>query len=125
NEGVAKFLVIPGEAKTSSLHIPLDCAGARVIDVKVMTMDGIFADIGWEQVDFLKIDCEGFDLAVLKGGRQMLASSKVSLIQFEYNWMWPKAGYTLAAALQLLESYSYSTYLLRHRKLWQFDYDKW
>ncbi len=37
------------------------------------------------EIDFLKIDVEGFELFVLKGSRQLIKKNKIKIIQFEFN----------------------------------------
>jgi Methyltransferase FkbM domain len=60
------------------------------------------------RIDFLKIDVEGFELEVLKGGSQLLASKKISAILFEANRPVLKSiGKTAAPIYDLLRSYSY------------------
>ena len=55
--------------------------------VEVDTLDDFAAknDIGY--IDFIKIDTEGSELAVLQGGRKLLAEKRIGIIQFEFNEM--------------------------------------
>ncbi|HKQ03902.1 MAG TPA: FkbM family methyltransferase [Blastocatellia bacterium] len=123
--GKARFSIMPGNAKTSSLLVPRNNPIQSSIEVDLKTVDMIAEESGCDFIDFLKCDCEGFDLPVLQGGRKMITEGRVGLIQFEYNSMWIRAGYTLAQALEWLASNGYQGYLLRHRALWHFDYEKW
>src|SRR2546423_3368018 len=52
--------------------------------VEVRTLDGFCEEHGVGRVDFLKLDVEGHELAVLRGARRMLAEGAVSMIQFEF-----------------------------------------
>jgi FkbM family methyltransferase len=52
--------------------------------VSVRTLDEYCSEHGIEQIDLLKIDVEGHELAVLRGSREMLRQGKISAIQFEY-----------------------------------------
>lgn len=97
---------------------------SRVIKVEVATLDHEISSLGWHGIDFLKIDCEGFDLKVLRGARELLRNGHIRYLQFEYSDMWAKAGETLWAAISLLESLGFKTMLLRSRGLQRFDYDK-
>lgn len=50
-----------------------------------MTTLGRFCEeSGIAHIGFLKIDTEGFELEVLLGAEEMMASSKISAIQFEF-----------------------------------------
>ena len=123
--GRAAFGVMPGNVKTSSLFVDRAVGAERVVDIEVTTVDEIAASLKWPKVNFLKVDCEGSDLLVLRGAEGMLASDGVDLVQFEYNTMWPHSGCTLAAALQLLRRYGFVVWLLRQQRLSHFDYKKW
>ena len=52
--------------------------------VGVTTIDAFLAEHGIDQVTLLKIDTEGFDLAVLKGARGALSRRAIRAIQFEF-----------------------------------------
>ena len=52
--------------------------------IQVRTIDDFCAAEGIEHIDFLKLDVEGHELAVLHGARRMLTSGSVSMIQFEF-----------------------------------------
>lgn len=55
----------------------------ETIAVSVMTLDEFCAEHHIEHIDLLKIDCQGFDLRVLKGAQRMLREYRVALIQCE------------------------------------------
>lgn len=52
--------------------------------VPVTTLDRFAAEHGLGHVAFLKIDTEGHDINVLRGGQGLLAAEKVDVIQFEF-----------------------------------------
>lgn len=56
--------------------------------VACTTLDAFCADQGIDRVDLLKIDVEGFELAVLKGGPKMLED--VAFIYLEFNDLVPR-----------------------------------
>jgi FkbM family methyltransferase len=58
------------------------------VRVRLSTLDSYCADHGIELIDFVKIDVEGHELAVLKGAARMLAEGRIETIQFEYNDTW-------------------------------------
>jgi FkbM family methyltransferase len=80
----------PGSQHASLLKGVIDTIHGgipRVTKVSVITLDDYCRDHRVEFIDFLKIDVEGFELAVLRGARGMLASGKIAAIQFEFNEM--------------------------------------
>ena len=55
--------------------------GVEVVDVT--TLDTYCGEQGIDRIDFLKIDTEGADLAVLKGAARLLGSQAIAFIQVE------------------------------------------
>lgn len=56
-------------------------------EVTVETLDRFAAQEGIDYVDFLKIDTEGNDLAVLQGAESLLREGRIGCIHFEFNEM--------------------------------------
>lgn len=52
--------------------------------VSVQTLDLFCEEHGVGRIDFLKLDVEGHELAVLRGARRMLSEGRVSMLQFEF-----------------------------------------
>ncbi len=52
--------------------------------VSEITIDQYCKDQGIFEIDFLKIDVEGHELQVLKGGKTLLDRGKIKVIQFEF-----------------------------------------
>ena len=52
--------------------------------VKLQTIDSFCKNNSITSIDFLKIDVEGHELAVLQGGMEMMNSKKIKFIQFEF-----------------------------------------
>jgi FkbM family methyltransferase len=48
------------------------------------SLDDFCAEHGINAIDLLKIDVEGFEACVLRGGAEMIAKSRISCIQLEY-----------------------------------------
>jgi FkbM family methyltransferase len=57
----------------------------RIESCRFVRGDAFCAEHGIAWIDFLKIDTEGHDFAVLKGFGAMLAQGQIGAIQFEYN----------------------------------------
>ena len=89
--------------------------------VDVTTLDTAVEEFGMAPVDFVKIDVEGFDLAVLRGARGLIEKQQIGLIQFEYHHAWLRVGSTLRSAIMLLESAGYEVYLLNPKGLYKPD----
>jgi hypothetical protein len=53
--------------------------------VAVETLDEVSLREGVQYIDFLKIDTEGHELAVLAGASRMLREHRIGHIQFEFN----------------------------------------
>lgn len=51
--------------------------------VELQTLDGFCESAGVQQIDFLKIDTEGYDLEVLEGAKRLLQEQRVAVIQVE------------------------------------------
>ncbi len=91
--------------------------------VPVVTVADVVNNRGWQRVDLLKIDTEGFDLHVLRGAAPLFHQQRVLAVQFEYSYAWTQARSTLAEALNLLEGYGYSVYILTGTGLHPFVYE--
>lgn len=57
------------------------------VDVEVDTLDNFAEREGVEYIDFLKIDTEGNELAVLQGATQLLQAGGIGCVHFEFNEM--------------------------------------
>ena len=123
SEGV--FFQEPDAGTHSSLISTYARPGSERRVVSVTTVDIEARNRGIDHVDFLKIDCEGYDLHVLRGATGLLSRQQVTAVQFEYNAPWAQAGSTLAAALQLLRSMKYEVFLLKSAGLFRFRYERY
>jgi FkbM family methyltransferase len=52
--------------------------------INLTTLDSFCQENGIAKIDFLKLDVEGHELAVLKGGRKMFETGGVRMVQFEF-----------------------------------------
>jgi FkbM family methyltransferase len=90
-------LTINENSELNSLTRSAESAGQSEL-VDVVTLDAQVAQLGMHGVDFVKIDAEGEESNILRGGRQFLAEQS-PLIQFEV-----KAGTDVN--LQLVDEFS-------------------
>ena len=70
--GAGRFLVAPGALD------PRERATVRLI-----TLDGYAAANGVDEIDFLKLDTQGYELRVLEGARALLERQAIPLISLE------------------------------------------
>ena len=104
-EGVGKFFTYPNSEMNSftSIARTADIAQVEVVEeVAISTVDRQAEALGWDRIDFVKIDTEGEELRVIEGGRDFF-SRQSPLIMFEI----PNTGndngiWTLVAAFQNL-----------------------
>lgn len=80
------------------------------VRVEVDTVDRIVAELGLARVDFIKLDVEGMELAVLRGARECLARHRPTLV-FETLERFRHADDDRFAAIeQLLSDLGYTLY---------------
>ncbi len=79
----------------------------KIIQVKVDTLDCFCIANKINKIDFLKIDVEGSEMAVLKGANTLLNDGKISAIQFEYGGTFPEAGILLQDVMKFLTNKNY------------------
>ena len=63
--------------------------GAQVadVDVEVTTVDAFMTAMGIGHLSLLKIDAEGYELAILRGAHHAIDSGQVNVVQYEFNEM--------------------------------------
>ncbi|MGC2129702.1 MAG: FkbM family methyltransferase, partial [Candidatus Aquilonibacter sp.] len=120
--GSLAFIEEPDAGRGSTLVAEFMRTRGTTRTVTVATLDAALRDAGWSHVDLLKIDAEGYDLQVMRGARESIASRSIGVIQFEYNRAWQLAGDTLRAAYMLLESSGYRVFVLKRDGLYTLDY---
>lgn len=88
-------------------HVEIE-AGMSTEAIQIQTIDAYCAENGITHIHFLKIDVEGYEMAVLKGSSYMLSKQKIDLIQFEYGGCNLDARVYLLDIWNLLQSYGYA-----------------
>jgi FkbM family methyltransferase len=80
----------------------------RAVTVAGTTIDKLVSSYGLRKIDLIKIDVEGFEGPVLRGGRETLRSQHPKII-FEYtrDW-WNKLGYSLPQVTNDLRAIGYT-----------------
>jgi FkbM family methyltransferase len=103
---IAKFTVTGSRAGTSALFAGAP-AGGDQIDVEVLTLDDVTTRAGLDEIVLVKIDTEGNDFNVIRGGSNLLRDGRVLVVQFEYNWRWVGFGHCLRSVFGAIENTSY------------------
>jgi len=67
-EGCATLYMDKEGSGCASLYNRKGLVMAKAEQVKILTLDGFCADKGINRIDYLKLDVEGHELAVLRGG---------------------------------------------------------
>lgn len=80
---------------------------AQAYQVKVMTLDELGDKEGLNQIDMIKVDTEGHELKVLKGGKKMINQGRVKIIVFEVNEMNVKSRVFMEDYIKLLPQYDF------------------
>lgn len=82
-------------------------AGEDYEAVQIRTLDEYLGSQVWASSMFLKIDTEGFEMPVMLGAKEAIASGMFAAIQFEYGGTWPSTRYwRLKDAVDLLQGYT-------------------
>ena len=75
--------------------------------VRLTTLDSYCYENGISHVDFLKIDVEGHELAVMRGATEMLKKQTIDCIQFEYGGCWIDSRILFLDMYDFLTSFGY------------------
>lgn len=84
----------------------------KIEKVDIRTLDSYCTDKNIEEIDFMKIDVEGNELAVVKGGRNLFESDGVKIVQFEYGGTYIDSRNLLKDFYDFFEGLNYSFFLL-------------
>jgi FkbM family methyltransferase len=87
---------------TNSLSPPADLTKCEIESVQTETIDGYCVSNSISRIDFIKIDTEGHDMEVIYGGKNMLTSKSIDILQFEYNHRWIGNRHFLRDAFEFL-----------------------
>ena len=81
-EGQAVSLISSIDRRLPTQVVQVEVSDTERIEVR--TLDSFCAAKGIERIDFLKLDVEGHEVAVLRGAQAMLDRGAISMIQFEF-----------------------------------------
>lgn len=81
------------------------------VKVTTITLDTLVKEAGLSVVDMIKIDVEGYEYHVFKGGSALLGSPNAPDILFEFaDWAEEAAGLKKGSAQEILKNYGYSLF---------------
>jgi FkbM family methyltransferase len=109
-EGTIEVAYFIDESK-SQINSLKHSEGDQVETVKTRTLDSFCIEHSISYIDLLKIDTEGYELNVLKGGAQMLEQNKIKLILCEVG-LSPLNTHnsSLTQVVEYLFQYNYAIY---------------
>lgn len=106
NGEASLFIEHPG-AETATLDANALTTKTGSERVRVSTLDAVAEELALPAVDFVKIDTEGFEREVIRGGKRFFENAQPRFIQFEFNVLHLRRGYTLRAITELLPEYDF------------------
>ncbi|MDB5298976.1 MAG: hypothetical protein JWO87_639 [Phycisphaerales bacterium] len=97
-------------SKTNSLYRREGVGGTfhAQDDVQIRTGDQFCKDSNIAEVDFIKLDVEGHEMAALRGFMGMLSRKQIGCVQFEYGGTWVDARSFLIDMFQLVRPLGYA-----------------
>ena len=79
-------------------------------EILLKTLDAYCQEKNIQKIDYLKIDVEGHEFSVLKGGINLLQKKSIKIIQFEYGGSHIDSRTYLKDFFELLEPFDYQFY---------------
>jgi FkbM family methyltransferase len=80
--------------------------------VDCITIDGMFQQLNLESLDVIKIDTEGAELSILKGGEKTLREFKPTILLEFDDKNTTQFGYRRDDIIELLKTYGYTNFQL-------------
>jgi FkbM family methyltransferase len=117
--GEILFYEEAGAGETSSVVQGVSNVESRARMIPIRTLDREIQERGFEKIDYLKIDAEGYDFFVLKGAVHLFEQKRIVTGQFEYGSGWALSGATLQYAFSWLKNLGYECFLLKEGKLYR------
>jgi hypothetical protein len=128
-DGEAWFYSREGEGGTNSLS---EAHGGTASLVLTQSVDSFLELNHIHSVAMIKIDTEGFDHDVIQGSKSSLASSRIEVLQFEYNWRWLLNHRSLRDIFEFRDSVAPSYLIgrllkqnIEYYESWHFELDRY
>jgi FkbM family methyltransferase len=103
--------------RNDKVEAQYNLADPKRFPVHTSTVDGYCQLLDINRVHFLKIDCEGGELNVLEGSRELLSKGKIDYVQFKYGGTYLDSKRTLKEAFALLSQYRYGIFKIHPQGL--------
>jgi FkbM family methyltransferase len=114
-----------GSGEGNSLYIRRGLEGRegfspqnRTEEVEIRTLSSYCDEKNIEEIDFLKIDVEGHELAVIQGGKEIFERGGVKIVQFEYGGCYIDSRILLRDFYEFFDEMNYSFFLLYPSRIW-------
>lgn len=109
------FFCPPGHEAYTSAGKPLhDLSQGRKFEVDLLTLDNYCRFHNIPRIDFMKMDIEGYEVAVLNGCKALLKTKSIRVLMFEVNDVClQNCGYSGEDLFNLLHAAGYETRILR------------
>jgi FkbM family methyltransferase len=90
------------------------------IEVPAVTLDGLLDEVGWDGIDYVKIDIEGAEIAAFRGMPELLGRKDAPAIVYESNGhILESHGLSSTHLISMLETFGYRSYTVEKRTLRQ------
>ena len=81
------------------------------IEVPAVTLDALLAEVGWDRVDYVKIDVEGAEIAAFRGMSELLGRNDAPAVVYESNGhILESRGLSSTHLISMLETFGYRSY---------------
>lgn len=95
------------------------------INVPCTTIDIFCKEHGINHIDFLKIDVEGHELDVIRGGEELFSQNRIDFCQFEFGHAARAARVYLFDLVNFMHRHSYSIFIIKPKHLEPLKYTPW
>ena len=85
---------------------------AKTEDAEIRTLDSYCKERDIKEIDFLKIDVEGHELDVIKGGKEYFEQERIKIAQFEYGGSYIDSRILLKDFFDFFEDMNFDIFLL-------------
>lgn len=96
------------------------------IDIDAVSIDDYFLskNLALPEINFIKMDIQGFEMSAVKGMAQILQSSNLKMLSEFWPYGMKKAGTSVLEYYQLLKQYNFYIYLIDNQQLIELTEDK-